>query len=91
MKETLESEKQSLISFIWKHHLIIYLAVLIIGLYFDFIHIYFNGVNESDWLGFRYTVDFNFMAILAIFKDAYNEFIQMIKSLFEIIKKETYK
>ena len=82
MEKEQKDEKQSLISFVWKYHLIIYLSVLIVGLYFDFIHVYFNGVNDGEWLGFRYTLDFNFMAIIDIFKELYNEFIKTIKGGF---------
>lgn len=87
----MEKEEKSLISLIWKHHLIIYLSLLIIGLYFDFIHLSITGVDTDDWFGFRYSVDFNFMVIADIFKDAFQEFKEIIKEGFTSLKKELYK
>jgi len=87
----MEKEDKSLISFIWKHHLVIYLSLLIIGLYFDFIHLSISGVGRDNWFGFRYVIDVNFTVIIDIFKDGYNDFIQMIKEGFKSFKEEIYK
>ena len=87
----MEKEENNLIGFIWKHHLVIYLSLLIVGVYFDFIHVSVYGQNTENWFGFRYSVDFNITVIIDIFKEAYNDFIKIIKEGFESFKKEIYK
>lgn len=78
----MEERKKKVYAFIWKHKLILWLLIIVIGVKLDFIHILTYKLNDPN-IGGGYGLEINLSQLWAIIENSFIAILDFIKSIFK--------